>query len=207
MSSRTSTATEFAPPKNWLQRYAVTGCDDVLYVPRFVDRDVRALTAAIDWREESLVMFGRTITVPRLCAWYGDQSVVYRYSNVSHVAAEWPPAVAELRDELSRRLGWRSNFVLANLYRDGRDSIGWHSDDERDLGSRPCIASLSFGASRRFRLRSRDGARCTALLLEHGSLLLMWGTSQRLWQHALPKVRGEVGARVNLTFRAVRSDA
>lgn len=153
-------------------------------------------------------MFGRRVKVPRLCTWCGDDGVVYRYSHTVHRANGWPLPVESLRERLRTQLGIRFNFVLANLYRDGNDAMGWHADDESELGEWPCIASLSFGAPRRFDLRARDGTgRRTSLMLESGSLLLMWGSSQRRWQHALPRMKGAIGPRINLTFRQVEMTA
>jgi len=198
---------QFEPPPGWPARYAVADCNDTLYVPDFIAEPAAwadLLFEQLDWDEESIVLFGRTIRVPRLSVCYGDDGVEYRYSNVTHRAKRWPDALCELRECLLRRVGMRFNFVLANLYRDGSDSMGWHADDERELGARPVIASISLGAPRVFRLRARDGSgRRTAVRLGSGSLLLMWGRSQRAWQHALPKVRGDVGRRINLTFRDV----
>ena len=195
------------PPSELVSSHRVSACGDVLYVPNFFDDASvmeQQLTSCIAWREESLLIFGRRVKVPRLCAWYGDCGVAYRYSHTAHQAEPWPPLMRELRDTLHCRLGFRFNFALANLYRDGNDAIGWHSDDERVLGEFPCIASLSFGATRRFCLRDRTPQRHrVSILLEAGSLLLMWGTSQRDWQHALPRSRAATGPRLNLTFRTV----
>ncbi len=197
----------FTPPADLISAYGLTACDDVLYVPCFLEAAnviEAALQAELEWREESIVMFGRRVTVPRLCAWCGDEGVAYRYSRTVHRAGGWSSGVGTLRDELLVRLGIRFNFVLANWYRDGADAMGWHADDEPELGEHPCVASLSFGAPRRFTMRARDGkARRIALLLEPGSLLLMWGRSQHDWQHALPKTKRTVGSRINLTFRNV----
>jgi alkylated DNA repair dioxygenase AlkB len=196
------------PPPDLIARYAVRDCDDVLYVPEYLgagdwaQRSCAELGAAIAWREESIALFGRRVMAPRLCAWYGDVGVAYRYSRSTHRANGWLPELEVIRDQLFARLGIRFNFVLANLYRSGQDAMGWHADDEPELGHRPCIASLSFGAARRFRLRARVGARRVDLLLEPGSLLLMWGRSQRDWQHAVPRMRAS-GPRINLTFRCV----
>jgi alkylated DNA repair dioxygenase AlkB len=191
--------------------YRLPRCDDVLYVPGFIadaDEIHTQLLTQIDWREESILMFGKRVRVPRLCAWCGDAGVVYRYSHTTHRAEGWPGPVDSLRDRLRARLAIEFNFALANLYRDGNDAMGWHADDERELGDAPCIASLSFGAPRRFDLRARSGAsRRVSLVLEPGSLLLMWGDSQRLWQHALPRTKHPVGQRVNLTFRRVETSA
>jgi len=199
---------EFAPPPDWIERFGLSGCDDTLYVPHFVeasDAMRQRLDADLQWGEEKIRLFGRSIPAPRLSVCYGDAGVVYRYSNVAHAARPWPPVLRKLRDGLQRRIGVRFNFVLANRYRDGNDSMGWHSDDERELGPSPIIASISFGATRPFRFRARDDSgRRVGIDLECGSLLLMWGRSQRSWQHALPKVRSADGVRINLTFRDVR---
>ena len=186
---------------------AIRVCDDVLYIPRFILHHhaiYGALAAQLDWREESIMMFGRRVKVPRLCTWCGDEGVVYRYSHTVHRATGWAPFVESIRDDLQACLNTRFNFVLGNLYRDGKDAMGWHADDEPELGNEPCIASLSFGASRRFDLRARDGSgRRASVILEPGSLLLMQGRSQRDSQHALPRTKATIGPRINLTFRRV----
>jgi len=195
------------PPADLVARYTVHTCDDVFYVPDFYDEAQRLydeLESTIQWREENIVLFGRRVTVPRLTAWHGDDGVAYRYSRTVHRANGWPNELVGLRERLQIRLGIRFNFVLANMYRHGQDAMGWHADDEPELGECPCIASLSLGASRRFCLRARDGSRRrTELLLESGSLLFMWGRSQHAWQHAVPRTRLPVGPRINLTFRLV----
>jgi len=197
------------PPADLVARYSVHACDDVFYVPDFFDADQRLydeLESAIPWREETIGLFGRRVTVPRLTAWNGDDGVGYRYSRGDHRANGWLNELAGLRDHLRSRLGIRFNFVLANLYRHGQDAMGWHADDEPELGECPCIASLSLGAARRFCLRARDGSRRrTELLLESGSLLFMWGRSQHDWLHAVPRTRRPVGPRINLTFRQVET--
>ena len=199
---------EFAPPSDWVGRFGLPDCDDTLYVPHFVEASAmlcERLDADLEWRDENIRLFGRSIRAPRRSACYGDAGVVYRYSNVAHAARPWPPLIRDLHSRLQRCIGARFNFVLANRYRDGSDSMGWHSDDERELGPSPIIASISFGATRPFRFRARDDSgRRAAVALECGSLLLMWGRSQRCWQHALPKVRAATGLRINLTFRDVR---
>ncbi len=194
------------PPSELVGGYRVPKFGDVLYYPEFVGNAVdiqRALVSDIEWREESLLIFGRRVKVPRLCAWYGDEGVAYRYSHTMHRAEPWIPAIRDLRDALHERLGLRFNFVLANLYRDGNDTLGWHADNEPELGPFPCIASLSFGASRRFCMRQRAKEDRASITLESGSLLLMWGASQRDWQHCVPRSRGLVEPRINLTFRSV----
>ena len=141
--------------------------------------------------------------MPRLSCWIGDADAHYRYSGQDFVPEPWTPALAELRTALSADLGVAFNSVLCNLYRDGRDAMGWHSDAERELGAQPTIASLSFGATRRFRLRPRGGGATHDIALEAGSLLLMAGVTQQNWRHALPRTAKPVGARINLTFRHI----
>lgn len=157
------------------------------------------------WREEDITLFGRRYRQPRLLAWYGDPEAVYRYSGRRHDPLPWHPLLADLRRRLEALCEAPFNSVLANLYRDHRDSMGLHADDERELGPRPVIASLSLGAERVFRLRHRSrrdiGPR--RLPLPSGSVLVMAGDTQRHWKHEIPKSRAPCGARINLTFRQV----
>jgi alkylated DNA repair dioxygenase AlkB len=163
-----------------------------------------ALHREIPWEQHRLRIFGREVGSPRLSCWIGDEGTAYRYSGTLFEPHAWTPTLASLRDELSMRFELRFNSVLANLYRDGADSMGWHSDAEPELGREPVIASLCFGAVRRFRFCSRETKRVAlAIDLASGSLLLMRGATQRLYQHDLPK-SARAGARINLTFRAIR---
>lgn len=187
---------------------------ELRYVPGFLpapeaDRLLAALQALPDWRQERLTIFGRVVDAPRLTAWYGDPGVRYAYSGVVHEALPWPAEIRAVRDRLAAELHVVFDGVLANRYRDGRDSMGWHSDDERELGPRPLIASISLGAQRRFLLRHRTRKDLSTidLPLEHGSLLVMQGDTQRHWRHSLPKTTRCRDERVNLTFRRVLSPA
>ncbi len=170
------------------------------------DRWLAELTAEIGWEQEVLRIFGREVKVPRQVAWHGDAGRTYRYSGVVHEPRPWTALLREIKRTVERLAGARFNSVLANRYRDGADSMGWHSDDEPELGPEPVIASLSLGASRKLRFRHRQ--RCEParqLTLDHGSLLVMRGATQTNWQHALPKTRRPVGPRINLTFRRIIS--
>ncbi len=140
---------------------------------------------------------------PRLTAWYADPGVRYGYSGQALEPAAWPASLDTLRRELRARLGCDFNAVLCNAYRDGQDAMGWHADDEPELGPEPVIASLSLGATRRFRIRPRRGGESVGLELESGSLLLMDGRSQADYCHALVRTRRPVRPRINLTFRQV----
>ncbi len=186
--------------------------DGLLYhLPQFLAPDDASalsaeLTCSLAWQQHRLTLFGRERLTPRLCAWYGDSHARYGYSGQALEPLPWTAPLAALRQRLEAALGFTFNSVLANLYRDGADSMGWHSDDEASLGPQPVIASLSLGATRRFVLRHRQRRELPtlALPLESGSLLVMAGDTQRYWQHAVPKTRRPVAARVNLTFRQVQ---
>ena len=156
----------------------------------------------VPWERHRLRMFGRHIEAPRLSCWIGDADAVYTYSRTRFVPHPWTPSLTVLRERVERATSAHFNSVLANLYRDGDDAMGWHSDSEPELGRNPVIASLSFGATRRFRLRhKRDAARRLDIDLESGTLLLMAGSTQDNYRHDLPRTRREVEARINLTFR------
>lgn len=149
------------------------------------------------------MLFGQRMRQPRLVGWCADAGVEYRYSGLRLRPAPWLPALDALRHRLNAKLDCRFNSVLLNAYRDGADSMGWHADNEPELGLEPVIASLSLGAPRRFRLRPVNGGAALGFDLASGSLLLMRGRSQADWRHAVPKTRRQVGLRINLTFREI----
>lgn len=160
------------------------------------------LYSEIDWQIRTIQMFGRELEQPRRIAFQGDPGVVYRYSGGDYRAERWHPEIARLRDRLAADFDAAFNSVLVNLYRNGADSMGWHADDEPELGANPLIASVSLGAQRRFVLRNKDDRSLRIELKpESGSLLLMDGDVQHHWQHQLPKTARPVDARINLTFR------
>lgn len=155
------------------------------------------------WKSESIRIAGKLIPVPRLTAWYGDPEAVYTYSGVRNEPLPWTTRLAELRERASAAASAPLNSVLLNYYRKGRDSMGWHADDERELGKNPVIASLSLGASRRFLLRhEKKRGKSISLVLVDGSLLVMAGATQHHYRHAVPK-EDDAGERINLTFRRV----
>jgi alkylated DNA repair dioxygenase AlkB len=159
------------------------------------------LLQEISWDTHFVNMFGKSMPSPRRSSWHGDAHCHYTYSNVRYAPKAWTPLLQAVREKLALANLGQFNCVLANHYRDGSDSMGWHSDDERELGSNPVIASVSFGASRTFCFRSRSGGERVDLTLADGSLLLMAGATQSHWQHALPKTKVVSSDRVNLTFR------
>jgi alkylated DNA repair dioxygenase AlkB len=158
-----------------------------------------ALVEELDWESQQFTIYGRTMTMPRLIAMYGP--VGYRYSGVVHPPRALPPRLEEIRRTVTAVTGRYFNSVLANLYRDGGDSVGWHRDSDYAHGGQPDIASVSFGAGRRFELRDAGGRSRVALELESGSVLLMTGAAVARWWHRVPKSRAVTGPRVNLTYR------
>ncbi|WP_233496493.1 alpha-ketoglutarate-dependent dioxygenase AlkB family protein [Corallincola holothuriorum] len=158
------------------------------------------------WQQPQIRMFGKLIKIPRMQAWYGEAEARYRYSGLWLEPIPWEPELLALQQRLRVDTGSCFNAVLANWYRNGNDSMGWHSDDEPELGVEPAIASINLGASRRFQMRHRNGAYKFELELSHGSLLLMTGSTQHHWQHAIPKQKKVTDPRINLTFRSIRGD-
>lgn len=168
-----------------------------------------ALRQEVPWRQERITLWGQTHPLPRLTCWMADPGCSYTYSGLRNAPTAWTEAVAHLRSLVEAQAGCRFNSLLLNLYRDGRDRMGWHADDEPELDPEAPIASLSLGATRAFHLRPRrpiDGQRPTlSLELGDGDLLLMDPPTQRHWLHQLPPRLRIQEARLNLTFRLVRS--
>lgn len=174
--------------------------------PAAADRLLGLLQREIPWEIHRIRLFGRELDSPRLSCWMGDPQARYRYSGSEFAPHPWHPALRELAERLQAELGETFNSVLANRYRDGHDSMGWHSDDEPELGPQPVIASLSLGATRRFVLKHRQNPALKAeWALDHGSLLVMAGATQRHYKHALPRTTRPLGERINLTFRHILS--
>lgn len=162
-----------------------------------------SLVESLEWEQRRLVMFGREVAEPRLSAWYGDES--YSYSGIRLDPRPMTPTLLELRRVCESRSAASFNSVLVNLYRNGNDSMGWHADDEPELGPSPVIASLSLGATRRFRFRHRRTGKMIDHELTGGSLLVMSGACQSAWMHAVPKQKRIEDVRVNLTFRFIHA--
>jgi len=182
--------------------------DQLSYIPGFIAPTQASalllrLQTELAWQEESLRMFGKIILAPRLVCWYGDSNAYYRYSGVDHTPLAWTDTLLNIKEKLQQVADYTYNSVLGNMYRDGSDSMGWHADDEKELGKHPIIASLSFGETRLFKARRNDKSESIDLQLAHGSLLLMSGNFQQHWQHCIPKTRRKAGMRINLTFRHI----
>lgn len=183
---------------------------DFSYFPKYLDNSssdklLETLLERNQWEREIFKIYGKSISAPRLTSWFSDPMVSYRYSGKKRFGKPLTPELFQLRQILNARLNVHFNFVLANFYRDGKDYVGWHADDEPDLGSRPLIASISLGESRRFRVRHNSRKVTESIDLVHGSLLIMRGQSQSHFKHCLAKTKRLVNSRINLTFRTIQS--
>lgn len=191
-----------------LEELDLDGADVVIHRHFFgaeeADSYFKTLHDDVGWGREETLMFGRRQQIPRLTAWFGDRLKDYTYSGITMTPNPWTDLLAEIRDRTGALAGTHFNSVLLNLYRDGRDGVAWHADDEPELGPEPIIGSVSLGATRRFHLRPRDRSSETVSVdLEHGDVLVMRGPTQHSWQHQVPKTAKAVGPRINLTFRQV----
>ena len=173
------------------------------YSPAESEMLFHELTQNIAWRHDDITMFGKTMKIPRLQAWYSDDDLSYRYSDMTLTSKPFTSPLEKIKEQVSDYCQDEFNAVLANLYRNQRDSVGWHSDDETELGTNPVIASLSFGAARDFQLKHINTNEKLSLRLASGSLLIMRGKTQHFWQHCIPKRSKEIAPRVNLTFRKI----
>ncbi|HEY5601976.1 MAG TPA: alpha-ketoglutarate-dependent dioxygenase AlkB [Gammaproteobacteria bacterium] len=162
------------------------------------------LLQELAWSEEYIRMFGKSVLAPRLVCWYGDKDAVYRYSGIEHTPLPWTKTLEKLKVDVETATQHRFNSVLGNLYRNEHDSMGWHSDNEKELGDAPFIASISLGAARIFKARHKTAKEQIKLILPHGSLLTMSGPFQHYWRHSVPKSSQPQTARINLTFRYIQ---
>ncbi len=167
------------------------------------ERVLAELAAGISWEQPTVTVFGHRHVTPRLTAWFGDHA--YSYSGITHPPAALPPALADIRDRLAAESGVSFNSCLANLYRDGSDSMGAHADNEPELGPAPVIASISLGARRRFVMADTDTRERFVWMLGGGDLLVMYGDSQTRYRHSVPKTTRPMTHRLNLTFRRFQS--
>jgi len=196
--------------KNWYPAGAesVTGCQSLLLYRNFLASGIGAavferLRAGQHWPDNHYEVFGRRFSLPRLQTWHADDGIVYSYSDNLLETRPWSPLLTDIRRRVEGSLQRPFNAVLVNYYRDGGDFVGWHSDDEEELGAEPVIASLSLGCAREFLFRRRGEERAAGgVLLEAGSLLVMQPEFQLHWQHSVPACPGREG-RINLTFRHV----
>jgi alkylated DNA repair dioxygenase AlkB len=165
----------------------------------------KSLLNTIVWQQDHIKMFGKRLDLPRLTAWYGDLNKTYTYSGIPMNPKIWTPALLDIKSRVEEVAQVEFSSVLLNLYRNGQDSVSWHSDDEPELGNNPVIGSVSFGATRRFRMRHiHDKSLVKEVALSDGSFLLMLGETQHYWEHEIPKSAKVTEARINLTFRVIK---
>ncbi|MEA5509860.1 alpha-ketoglutarate-dependent dioxygenase AlkB [Crocosphaera sp. UHCC 0190] len=162
------------------------------------------LENSINWRQDHIKLYGKSIDLPRLTAWYGDEGKSYIYSGIEQHPSPWTPTLKKIKSRIEEVANVKFNSVLLNFYRSGKDSVSWHSDDEPELGINPIIGSVSFGGTRRFCLKHKNiPERKVDIELPHGSFLLMKGEIQHHWLHQIPKTQQAVKPRINLTFRII----
>ncbi len=200
----------FLQPLHPMQQLTLFNLEDnpppVEYIPDFLTKaeanELYDHCQTLDWRQNNIKIMGKSIPIPRLECMYGDTGCSYLYSkSVLLEPLPWTEQLQDLQIRIQSTTNYRFNIVICNRYRDGRDSIGWHNDNEPSMGTRPAIASLTLGATRKFQLKPNSGGESTDFWLEHGSLLLMRPGCQSNWVHQVPKTSKPVGERINLTFR------
>jgi alkylated DNA repair dioxygenase AlkB len=157
------------------------------------------------WEKDEIIIFGKHITTKREVAWYGNSEYLYTYSNTTKRALAWTKELSELKQIVEEYAGIKFNSCLLNLYHNGNEGMGWHSDDEKSLGKNNTIASLSLGAERKFSFKHKQTKQIISLVLEHGSLLIMNDATQSNWLHSLPKSKNITQPRINLTFRVINN--
>jgi alkylated DNA repair dioxygenase AlkB len=182
---------------------------EVIFYPQFFstqesDHYFAVLEQSIEWKQEPIKIFGRTLMQPRLTALYGEPDKAYSYSGIRMHPLEWTNALLKIKEKIETKSGVVFTTALLNYYRDGKDSMGWHRDNEKSLGINPVIGSLSFGSTRTFQFRKySDKNVIRSVELTHGSFLLMKGATQHFWEHQLPKTNKQTKARINITFRVI----
>jgi len=170
------------------------------------DRLYTSLLTDTKWQQSDIVIYGKRHLSPRLIAWYGDTEQSYKFSGTKMEPYPWTKELLFIKERIEGQTGIKFNSVLLNLYRNGQDSVGWHRDNERELGNNPVIGSVSFGETRPFQIRHkfRKEVEKLTIPLTHGSFLLMSGPMQHFWEHQIPKTAKEISQRINLTFRIIK---
>ncbi|WP_413699566.1 alpha-ketoglutarate-dependent dioxygenase AlkB family protein [Psychromonas sp. KJ10-10] len=194
---------KISQPENMLPQQGIVKYYGLLLSFPEAEHYFEQLLTSIDWQHDSAVIYGKKITTKRKVAWYGERPFQYTYSNVTKEALPWTEELLKLKSIIEKETGEHFNSCLLNLYHDGTEAMAWHSDGEKDLKKHGAIASLSLGAERKFYFRHIESKQKIALMLEHGSLLVMSGTTQTYWQHCLPAMRRVDTPRINLTFRSI----
>lgn len=190
-------------PENLLPRQGETYYFGKIFSEEQANAIFEDLLKTIDWKQDEVMIFGKKIVTSRKTAWYGDKAFEYTYSKMTKTAQAWTAELLEIKTRVEEVSGLNFNSCLLNLYHSGEEGMSWHSDAEAELGKDPAIASLSFGAERKFMLKNKASKEKISLQLEPGSLLLMCGSTQKHWLHSLPKTKKVQAPRINLTFRKI----
>lgn len=191
------------PDKNWLPHGGIVNYHGTVMTPEKAMDYYKDLMHSIQWKNDEAVIFNRHIITKRKAAWYGDTNYAYTYSNTTKYALPWTKELLELKALAESLSGATYNSCLLNLYHSGEEGMAWHSDDEKTLAKNGTIASLSFGAVRKFSFKHKQTGETVSLVLENGSLLLMKGATQTNWLHRLPPTKKVQQPRINLTFRTI----
>ena len=175
------------------------------YYEHYSNENLNDILEGLIWRQDFITMYGKTHPLPRQTAWYGEEGLVHSYSGIRMVAISWTPIFLKLKIQLEKELNTKFNSVLVNYYRDGNDHMSYHSDDEKELGINPIIASLSFGETRSFQLKHKydSNKKTFSLPITNGSLVVMKDELQHFWVHKITKTAKKIGPRLNLTFRFI----
>jgi len=196
-------------PSNICSGLNVVDHGEFLFYPNYFDAAesnhyFSTLRKDVNWKQESMKIYGKHVNFPRLTAWYGDQDKPYSFSGITLQPDPWTTALLEIRERIAPLAEIVFNSVLSNLYRNGNDSISWHTDAEKELGINPVIGSVNFGETRTFQLRNINTKQKLDIALTNGSVLIMKGELQHFWQHQIPKTTKTISERINLTFRHIK---
>ena len=177
---------------------------EVLFYADFIGNEYfELLKSEINWKQEGMKMYGKEVPFPRLTAWYAEEGKTYKYSGLVNIPQKFTPNLLKIKEMVELKTGKKFNSALLNYYRNGKDSMGWHADDEPELGKNPVIASVSLGAERKFQFKHKTIPKSLInITLSPGSLLIMQGATQHHWLHQVPKVK-DAGERINITFRRI----
>ena len=190
-------------PRNLLHQDGIVQYYGPIVSKQQADSYLHHLLNTIEWKNDEAIVFGKRIITKRKVAWYGSKPFSYTYSNITKHALPWTPTLLELKTLIEEKTGETFNSCLLNLYHNGSEGMAWHSDAEKDLKKDGTIASLSFGAVRKFSFKHKQSKATVSTILDHGSLLIMAGTTQTHWLHRLPPTKKVLTPRVNLTFRTI----
>ncbi|NND33932.1 MAG: alpha-ketoglutarate-dependent dioxygenase AlkB [Saprospiraceae bacterium] len=191
------------PAENLLPKDGMVNYHSNLMSSTTADHYFDSLLRNIDWKNDEIVIFGKRVVTKRKVAWYGDDQLEYTYAKITKKALPWTRELIELKELIQQSTGEYFNTCLLNLYHNGSEGMGWHSDDEKELKNDCAIASISLGADRTFNFKHKDTKEMVSILLQNGSLLLMRGETQKNWKHCLPPRKLITQPRINLTFRTI----